>query len=44
MAFAIAALRADGPITIEDCGNISTSFPDFVELVESCGLSVEIYD
>ena len=35
MAFAIAALRAGAPITITDCSNVATSFPGFVELVDS---------
>src|SRR5699024_4015768 len=30
MAFSMAALRASGPITIDDCDNVATSFPDFV--------------
>ncbi|MDZ7622403.1 MAG: 3-phosphoshikimate 1-carboxyvinyltransferase [Candidatus Competibacteraceae bacterium] len=27
MSFAMAALRASGPITIQDCANVNTSFP-----------------
>lgn len=41
MAFAIAALRAQGPIEIEDCANVSTSFPNFVDLSRRLGLQVE---
>ena len=41
MSFAMAALRADGPITIDDCANVNTSFPGFVELARGCGLSIE---
>jgi 3-phosphoshikimate 1-carboxyvinyltransferase len=41
MAFAIAGLRASGPITIRDCANVNTSFPTFVELAQRLGLSVE---
>ncbi len=42
MAFTIAGLRASAPIKIEDCANVATSFPGFVELVNSIGLSVEV--
>jgi 3-phosphoshikimate 1-carboxyvinyltransferase len=41
MAFAIAGLRASGPITIQDCANVNTSFPTFVELAQRLGLAVE---
>ena len=40
MSFAMAALRSTGTITIEDCANVSTSFPDFVELAANCGLNI----
>ena len=36
MAFAVASLRASGAITIRDCSNVATSFPNFVEL--ACGV------
>ena len=42
MAFAMSALRASGPITIRDCKNVATSFPDFVELARRAGLAVEV--
>jgi len=42
MAFAMAALRASGPVTIRDCMNVATSFPDFVELAQRAGLMVEV--
>ncbi|GAB6068046.1 hypothetical protein JCM13664_13650 [Methylothermus subterraneus] len=41
MAFAIAALRAQGPIEIEDCANVATSFPGFAELAGRLGLALE---
>ena len=41
MAFSIAGLRAEGEIVIEDCANVATSFPGFVELVNTTGLSVK---
>jgi 3-phosphoshikimate 1-carboxyvinyltransferase len=40
MSFAMAALRADGPISIDDCANVSTSFPGFVDLSSAVGLSI----
>lgn len=40
MAFAIAALRADGPVTIEDCANVDTSFPGFATSAAACGLRI----
>ncbi|WP_026596276.1 3-phosphoshikimate 1-carboxyvinyltransferase [Methylohalobius crimeensis] len=42
MAFAIAALRASGPIEIDDCANVNTSFPGFTELARRLGLNVEV--
>ena len=40
MTFALAALAADGPIEIEDCANVATSFPGFT--AEARGLGVEV--
>jgi 3-phosphoshikimate 1-carboxyvinyltransferase len=40
MAFAMAGLCADGEIEIADCANVDTSFPGFVELAASTGLSI----
>ncbi len=40
MSFAIASLRATGPIRIEDVANVATSFPGFVDLARSVGLAV----
>lgn len=41
MAFAMAALRAAGPVEIDDCANVSTSFPTFVALARAAGLVIE---
>ncbi|MEE9444191.1 MAG: 3-phosphoshikimate 1-carboxyvinyltransferase [Cocleimonas sp.] len=41
MAFAMAGLRANGKITINDCANVNTSFPDFVALASGVGLGIE---
>ncbi len=40
MSFAMAALRANGEIRIDDCANVNTSFPGFVDLAASAGLLV----
>ncbi|HEY0748901.1 MAG TPA: 3-phosphoshikimate 1-carboxyvinyltransferase [Steroidobacteraceae bacterium] len=40
MSFAIASLRAAGPITVKDVGNVATSFPGFVALAQSIGLAI----
>lgn len=40
MAFSIAGLRANGSITIKDCANVNTSFPDFVNLASGVGLGI----
>jgi 3-phosphoshikimate 1-carboxyvinyltransferase len=42
MAFAVAALRADGPITILDTDNVATSFPGFAELANRAGMRVGV--
>jgi len=41
MAFSIAALRADGPVVINNCANVNTSFPGFVSLARNAGLRIE---
>jgi len=41
MSFAMASLRGSAPIHILDCANVATSFPGFVELSNSAGLSIE---
>ncbi|MEA3242074.1 MAG: 3-phosphoshikimate 1-carboxyvinyltransferase [Pseudomonadota bacterium] len=41
MSFAMAALRAQGPISIDDCANVNTSFPGFAELTSAIGLRIE---
>ena len=40
MSFAIAGLRAKGPVSIRHCNNVATSFPGFVALSRSLGLLV----
>lgn len=40
MSFAVAALRARQPITIQDCANVATSFPGFSSCANQVGLRV----
>lgn len=40
MAFSVAALRATAPIRIQDCANVATSFPNFLELAQKAGMRV----
>ncbi len=42
MAFAVAALRADGEIRIHDCDNVATSFPNFASLAQGAGMHLEV--
>lgn len=42
MAFAVAALRASGPVYISDCANVNTSFPSFVALARGLGLDINV--
>jgi len=41
MSFLIAGLKCSNPITVRDCKNIFTSFPNFVELISSIGYELE---
>ncbi|HET8849082.1 MAG TPA: bifunctional prephenate dehydrogenase/3-phosphoshikimate 1-carboxyvinyltransferase [Marinobacter sp.] len=41
MSFAVASLRATGPITVNDCANVATSFPGFVELARQTGIQID---
>jgi 3-phosphoshikimate 1-carboxyvinyltransferase len=40
MSFSIAGLRSSGPITIKDCANVNTSFPEFSQLATQLGLNL----
>jgi len=42
MAFTMAGLVAKAPISIRDCRNVDTSFPDFIELACQVGVNVEL--
>ncbi len=41
MSFTIAALRASGDITVNNCANVATSFPNFTQLAKTIGISLE---
>jgi 3-phosphoshikimate 1-carboxyvinyltransferase len=41
MAFAVAGIRAKKPVEILNCKNVATSFPNFVELANATGMSIE---
>ena len=41
MSFSVAGIRAKKPIEILDCKNVATSFPNFVELANAVGMSIE---
>lgn len=40
MAFTIAALCASETITVTDCANVATSFPNFVKLAQQVGINI----
>lgn len=40
MAFAMAALRTSGAVSINECANVRTSFPGFVDLAAKAGLKI----
>ncbi len=42
MAMTIAGLNAVSEIVIDDCANVKTSFPTFVELINQVGMRVEL--
>lgn len=44
MSFTMAALRSTGAITINDCANVATSFPNFVELAQQTGIQLDLVD
>ncbi|MFL0809509.1 MAG: bifunctional prephenate dehydrogenase/3-phosphoshikimate 1-carboxyvinyltransferase [Agarilytica sp.] len=42
MSFTVAALRSKGEITVNNCANVATSFPNFTDLARSVGISLEM--
>lgn len=41
MSFSVASLRASGAIQINNCNNVATSFPNFVELANKIGFDIK---
>ncbi len=41
MSFAVAGLLADGPVRINDCAHVATSFPGFQPLANGCGFVLQ---
>ncbi|MBB6186959.1 3-phosphoshikimate 1-carboxyvinyltransferase [Rhodanobacter sp. MP7CTX1] len=44
MSFAVAGLVASGPVRINDCRHVATSFPGFLELANRCGFALQSVD
>jgi len=42
MAFAIAGLRAAGPVSVRDVDNVATSFPSFADLAQRLGVRLAV--
>jgi len=42
MAFTVAGLVASGPLTIQDCVNVNTSFPGFIGLLRQLGSDIDV--
>jgi 3-phosphoshikimate 1-carboxyvinyltransferase len=44
MSFAVAGLVASGPVRVNDCRHVATSFPGFLELANRCGFALQSVD
>ena len=44
MSFAVAGLVAKGPVRINDCRHVATSFPGFMALANGCGFALDAVD
>ena len=44
MAFSVASVAAAGAVEIDDCANVDTSFPGFVELARRAGMDIESHE
>jgi 3-phosphoshikimate 1-carboxyvinyltransferase len=42
MAFSVASLSAKSEIRINECANVNTSFPGFVELADQVGIRIRV--
>ena len=40
MAFSVAGLAAAGPVTVQDCKNVETSFPGFIDCARQLGCEI----
>lgn len=43
MSFTVAALRARSTMTVLDCRNVATSFPNFVALAQRIGFNLQVH-
>lgn len=43
MAFSVASLRCKYTINISNCANVSTSFPNFVQIANQVGMDIDCY-
>lgn len=41
MAFSVAGLAAEGPVTVQDCNNVDTSFPGFIDCARQLGWEIQ---
>ena len=41
MAFSVAGIIAKSPILINNCNNVATSFPEFVEIGKNLGINID---
>ena len=44
MTAIMASLVSDGDILVEDCKNIDTSFPTFIDIANNIGMDIKIDD
>jgi len=42
MSFVMASLQASDSIIIQDCANVNTSFPGFIQIANDCGMNIKI--
>ncbi|NNC99008.1 MAG: 3-phosphoshikimate 1-carboxyvinyltransferase [Gammaproteobacteria bacterium] len=42
MSFAVAGAVSPAPVTIDNCDNVATSFPNFVALAEKVGMNIDV--
>ena len=42
MSFSVAGAIAGNPVIVEDCNNVATSFPSFVELANAVGMAIDV--